>query len=414
MLILLKVLIIDTFALSAAPIAVDALVEIFGTLLFASGVNTQEEVDSMSWDEVSSNVESGLSSGTINPLDVVVDGNIGYMEWMGQKLEEHSAVANICNTALFAWFDQLTEEDVELTAKPGIVYDGYGAVFKYVVYTTYDDRTVIGTVSTQYCDYIVVDRENLTITRYGVQKSVLDKYSAGTYEKTIEYDYTDSPKTLDHYYNDEGLRGVGGVSNVYNVYGDVRYEDGTAAKSDDEYAAEVGETADGETVTLEDIQSGTVDVNDVDIDYSKFDDTAIIDLLNQILAELDKAPVVAEEKSETVDSAKEAVVEMAGELDITELNNLQMPLGISDVFPFCLPFDFVRGMEILVAKPEVPVFKTVIDFGEINGWDLGEYPIEISFEKWEPVAIITRWTSMLLFMYSLIFISTKIVKGAGA
>lgn len=242
-------------------------------------------------------------------------------------------------------------------------------------------------------------------------------YGNGTY-----YWYNSSGELKNSYEktDNEGIAFIGNsfssdsTSYTIEVYGDVRNSDGTAAETDDTYADYVGEDYDGELITLEDIQAGAVPLDDTLLDYDKFTDDTIVDLLNQILAELEQVPVVEEDTTETVDSAKDTVSDMAAELDIADLNSLQMPLGIADVFPFCLPFDFVRGMELLVAKPEVPVFKTTVDFGEINGWDLGEYPVVISFEKWEPVAIVTRWTSLLLFSYVLIFISTKIVKGAGA
>ena len=71
-------------------------------------------------------------------------------------------------------------------------------------------------------------------------------------------------------------------------------------------------------------------------------------------------------------------------------------------------------MKTLVQKPKVPVFKAELDLTNICGYDLGKHTIEISFEKWEPAAVVCRWFFILLYIYTLILLTGKIVKGAGA
>lgn len=197
-------------------------------------------------------------------------------------------------------------------------------------------------------------------------------------------------------------------------YGDWSFEDGTKVDTDDDPIPVIGEVA-GTQVTPDMLNpDGTVTIGGTTyypkdfIDWDKFKDPAIIDLLNKILAKIDDMPVISEQDKPIVDvdSVEIAVPD--------ELSDYTVPAGISSVFPFCLPFDFSRGIKMLLAEPEVPVFKTEINMTDFCGFDLGVVPLEISLEKWEPAVVIIRWFNLLLFIISLIFISTKIVKGAGA
>lgn len=412
--IFLKVFIIDVYALSAAPIMGEALVELFSGLLVGSGLYTAEEVNEMSWNDAETAINDGISSGTINPLqvvgDVTIDGvtkKMNFLEWLAENAKRAQAVNSVITSDTFGtitnvavknalsnyvpltvgnWVNTLTQEDVVMT--PATDMNGYGCK---IIHTNSDGSYYV--YYSEYAEIYENGRVNLfndTIRELYSNKGVL----VGTpVTSTNGMAFTDYDNCT--------------------YYGDVRTSDGTQAETDDTYTDEVGETADGEKVTLENIQSGAVSADDVALDYDKFNDEAIIDLLSQILATLENVPVV-EEDSATVDSAKEAVSDMAAELDIAELNNLQMPLGIIDVFPFCLPFDFVRGMKLLSAKPETPYFEVNIVVPSFLGVPEQKWDFVIDFEMLEPVAKITRWTSLLAFSFVLIFLSTKIVKGAGS
>lgn len=198
-------------------------------------------------------------------------------------------------------------------------------------------------------------------------------------------------------------------------YGDWRLaSDGSSVKTDDEAIPVIGE-ADGVQITPDMLNpDGTVTIGGTTyypqdfIDFDKFKDPAITDLLQKILEAIDNMPVVAEQDKPIVDvdNIEVAVPE--------ELSDFTVPIGIANVFPFCLPWDFVRGIKTLVAKPEVPVFKTEIDLTDFCGFDLGVIPFEVSFEKWEPAVVIIRWFFLLLFIITLIILTPKICKGAGA
>lgn len=241
-------------------------------------------------------------------------------------------------------------------------------------------------------------------------------YNYGELSYSIQYDYYEvySPSGVTRYDKSSGIRG--NLNSIRHFrYGKwVWREDGTQAETDDEVIPVIGE-ADGTQVTPDMLNpDGTVTIDGVTyypkdfIDWDKFKDPAIIDLLNEILKALENAPVVSDQDKPLVDFDK---IEVSVP---EELSDFAVPVGISYVFPFCLPFDFARGIKMLLAEPEVPVFKTEIDLTDFFGFDLGVIPFEISLEKWEPVVIINRWFVLLLFIFSLIFISSKIVKGAGS
>jgi len=257
-----------------------------------------------------------------------------------------------------------------------------------------------------------IDRYRVIYGEYGLIKKNGNEihYSVYNVPKKDVYDLNWNFK-----YSQSGTSVVSGsIRSDMERYGDWRFEDGTKADTDDELIPVIGEAA-GTQVTPDMLNpDGTVTIGGTTyypkdfIDWDKFKDPAIIDLLNKILAKIDDMPVISEQDKPIVDvdSVEIAVPD--------ELSDYIVPAGISSVFPFCLPFDFSRGIKMLLVEPEVPVFKTEIDMTDFCGFDLGVVPLEISLEKWEPAVVIIRWFNLLLFIISLIFISTKIVKGAGS
>lgn len=257
-----------------------------------------------------------------------------------------------------------------------------------------------------------IDRYRVIYGEYGLIKKVGDEihYSVYNVPKRDIYDLNWNFK-----YSQSGTSVTSGtILSDMERYGDWSFEDGTKVDTDDDPIPVIGEVA-GTQVTPDMLNpDGTVTIGGTTyypkdfIDWDKFKDPAIIDLLNKILAKIDDMPVISEQDKPIVDvdSVEIAVPD--------ELSDYTVPAGISSVFPFCLPFDFSRGIKMLLSEPEVPVFKTEIDMTDFCGFDLGVVPLEISLEKWEPAVVIIRWFNLLLFIISLIFISTKIVKGAGA
>lgn len=232
---------------------------------------------------------------------------------------------------------------------------------------------------------------------------VYDKYGKLVSDRT--YDTPNNAQTT-YTLNSSSIKSI-------QIYGDWRYDEDTPAETDDEAVPVIGEVA-GTQVTPDMLNpDGTVTIDGTTyspsdfIDWDKFKDNAIIDLLNDILSKIDNIPIVSEQDKPLVD---------VDEIEVTvpeELSDFTAPIVIATVFPFCLPWDFVRGIKMLLAKPEIPVFKTEIDLTNFCGYDLGVIPLEISFEKWEPAIVIVRWFFLLLFIIALIILTPKICKGAG-
>lgn len=106
--------------------------------------------------------------------------------------------------------------------------------------------------------------------------------------------------------------------------------------------------------------------------------------------------------SEAVD---EAVSSYEGDFSEFLLNS-----RITQVFPFCLPFDFVRGLKLLSSDPVAPCFD--IDF---NIPAFGAYPgtnnvITLDLAVYSKYFTVVRWVTTILFVISLCFITYKLIK----
>lgn len=217
--------------------------------------------------------------------------------------------------------------------------------------------------------------------------------------------------------------GVGALLDGECMYGDWRYLDGTSADDYISVPADVpsaigtvdigGETydvnADG-TVTVGDTtytinNDGSVTVNEGDdiknysptYNFDVYEDSAIQDLIQDLI--------------DTAENERYDDIEVPA-VGIDVLDNMILPKTISTVFPFCLPFDFVRGMKLFSAKPEVPNFEVEINVPAFLNIPAQTWKFVIDLEQFETLAVISRWTSLISFCYLLISLSATIVKGA--
>lgn len=149
-----------------------------------------------------------------------------------------------------------------------------------------------------------------------------------------------------------------------------------------------------------------------------YDDSALLGLLQQLLQkvgelenklEFEKDTATDEELEEKLEEAAEEAQSYTG-----SLSEFMLDSAITKVFPFCLPFDFVRGIKLFNASPQTPIFTYYIKIPAVGSFAGTQIEITIDFSKFETLASISRWVSTVGFAFSLIFISTKIVKGAGA
>ena len=411
----IRLFIVDVSALSAAPIFGEALVEVFSTLLVGSGLYTSEEVSDMSWAEAEDAIDSGISSGAINPLEIVGDVTINgatiqanFLEWMHLISRTSTDVItsdyfgtitdaslqmtlqNYVPVTIGNWFTTVDNDDVIDT--PAADMQGYGCYAK-----KYQKGTNL-LIAEVYCEYGVI-QEDGDFDYYGNGYGSVYSASDGSlmYTQSLSEGFGESFFENSKYY--------------YEVYGDVRNYDGTAAETDDTYTDYVGEDYDGELITLEDIQAGAVPLDDTLLDYDKFTDDTIVDLLNQILAELEDVPVVENEEDNTI--AEDFADELDGSvaLELEDVNALMLPTGIATVFPFCLPFDFAYGLELLAAKPVAPKFEIPFEIPAFGLYPGTKDVITLDMSKYSKYFEVGRWVQIVIFSIGLCFISFKVVKG---
>ena len=78
--------------------------------------------------------------------------------------------------------------------------------------------------------------------------------------------------------------------------------------------------------------------------------------------------------------------------------------GLAELFPFCLPFDFIDFVNVLCAEPQAPKIEFPIKYpAGISSW--GTYMIEVDLSVFDSVAEIMRDIECLLFIVGLIVIT---------
>ena len=83
-------------------------------------------------------------------------------------------------------------------------------------------------------------------------------------------------------------------------------------------------------------------------------------------------------------------------LDLGEVDDYKV-VGLADVFPFCIPFDVVRFLQVLDAKREAPHFQIPFQIPSLGI----DYTFEIDLTMFESVAAIIRTMELLLFVVGL-------------
>lgn len=123
-------------------------------------------------------------------------------------------------------------------------------------------------------------------------------------------------------------------------------------------------------------------------------DQVLQGVLDDVLAKtLTSTMTAADEKTEPVDPP-------TGE--ITDVDNLGLPaLGaaLTSRFPFSIPWDFFRAVQLLAAPAKAPYFE--VDFMEpladdVGGWQ-GDTTVILDFSEYAIIGQISRWTSTIGF-----------------
>lgn len=80
--------------------------------------------------------------------------------------------------------------------------------------------------------------------------------------------------------------------------------------------------------------------------------------------------------------------------------------GLTDKFPFCIPFDMVALLQLLNAEPQAPRIQGQIPFGSFFTWNL-----DLDFSRFNDFAVIMRGLEFVGFIFFLIGATINVAKG---
>lgn len=297
---------------------------------------------------------------------------------------------------------------------------GFGAMGVVQIYRKSDNT--LDNTAVYFGDYGIIEKGSFA-NIYG--DKIIRQYIVGTNQTEKEY---------------SGVCTLGGAFGEDNYIlpkvkfiGDWRYPDGTTATDMltfvQEVPASIG-TVDVDGTSYDVNGDGTVTIGDNTIpinddgsvtingdnyypnyDLTNYPDTSIVNIINQIIDAIGGEIVDdTTEEDEITDDILDNVEAPA--LGVDALDSMILPKTIFTVFPFCLPRDFVRGMQLFSAKPETPHFECEIKVPSFLNIPAQTWNIVIDLERFEMLARITRWLSFISFSFLLIQLSASIVKGA--
>ncbi|MEG1011566.1 MAG: hypothetical protein RSD27_01730 [Ruthenibacterium sp.] len=100
----------------------------------------------------------------------------------------------------------------------------------------------------------------------------------------------------------------------------------------------------------------------------------------------------------------DAVVSGSAASDFVKKSALQ-GLSLLDFFPFCIPFDLVKGVKLLVAPAKSPVFDIPIKIPYLD-----QQTLHVDLTQFSGVAVFSRWFLTLAFVLGLAGITGKVMK----
>lgn len=152
-----------------------------------------------------------------------------------------------------------------------------------------------------------------------------------------------------------------------------------------------------------------------------YDDSALLGLLQQVLARLDSIENALEfESEEDIEAEKDEELEAAQEEALEEVESYEGTLKKytysspkwTTIFPFCIPWDFVRGVKLVSAAPVAPKFSIPFEIPAFLSFPGYKTEIVLDFSDFEKYFVPVRWFTTVFFLMSLGFVTFKIVKGA--
>ena len=91
----------------------------------------------------------------------------------------------------------------------------------------------------------------------------------------------------------------------------------------------------------------------------------------------------------------------------SDFDTPEMPVNLKDKFPFCVPFDLIALVTALNAPAEVPSATIPLKFASLGY----ESSMTINLSQFEGVARAVRWGTTILFIFGLIVLTRKLIKG---
>lgn len=87
------------------------------------------------------------------------------------------------------------------------------------------------------------------------------------------------------------------------------------------------------------------------------------------------------------------------------INKFKPSISLIDIFPFCIPFDVIKGFQLLNAPPTDPKWTWTIDIGYFEPWNF-----EINLMPYNGIFIFIRWFIQVLWCIGLAASTRKFIK----
>lgn len=163
------------------------------------------------------------------------------------------------------------------------------------------------------------------------------------------------------------------------------------------------------------------DVTDVPVVWTGEDDIAKV-LAAVAAGEMSWAEALANAGVVAVDRDRDTVVDDEGATEEPIVGILPVPPtvpselkdytvdGLSDLFPFCLPFDLIDFIGVLAASPEAPSFTWTFYYPTLGG--MKSHDVTVDLSPFDSVAELLRDMQCILFVVGLILITRdQMIKG---
>ena len=236
------------------------------------------------------------------------------------------------------------------------------------------------------------DGSQQVIVKNTYRMSEDDEFKVNTYESTVEF--------LDEKTEEIEEKKTGDVVTVpINPDGSITLPDGTV----------IYPNADG-TYTIDGVD---YPVTDTPIDPTTIDPTELLKQLLAIQEKVDEAQddfTFEDSQSVAEEVIDSSVIDEAAAAYSGNLSEFLLSSRITQIFPFCLPFDFVRGLKLLSKSPVPPKFDIDFDIPAFGAYPGSHDVISLDFSVYSKYFTVMRWVTTILFIFSLTFLTYKLIK----